>query len=121
MKKYLIIVADTNDADYITSKHIVDDETIEKIKPVIEAIKNFKPYRVEVNGMKWSHDHNYTTQERTREDMGGISARDYYVGKNLVTKEEFEIFDELVPFDEYGIHTIESIDILEVFNEYKLL
>jgi hypothetical protein len=117
MKKYLIIVADTNDGDYVTSKNEITDEQIELIKPVIEAIKNFKPY-IGTQPDYWNHlhGHNYTTQECTRLDLGELSAKSLY--GNL---EGFELFDEFCPFDEYGIHTIESVTILVVEEEIKLL
>jgi len=37
------------------------------------------------------------------------------------TLDEFQTFDKLIPYHEYGVHTIESIEIFEVVNEYKLL
>ena len=42
MKKYIIITADTNDADYVTEKHEITDEQIESIQDMIRAIKNCK-------------------------------------------------------------------------------
>ena len=117
MKKYIIIEADTNDGDYTTNKSEITDEQIELIKPMVEAIKNFKPYKVKVPGkMEWTHDYNFPTGECVREDLGQLSAEDFY--KDI---DNFDVFDEFVPYGENGIHTIESIDILIVAEEIKLL
>ena len=101
MKKYIIITADTNDADYVTKKSEITDEQMELIKPMIEAIKNCE------------EEHNYETQDCISETEG---ADEIY--KNVPG---FDLFDRFVPSNEYGIHTIESVEILEVSNEYKLI
>ena len=49
MEYEIRITADTNDADYITSVNTISEEDLEKIKPLIEKIKNFKPYKVKCN------------------------------------------------------------------------
>ena len=117
MKKYIIIKADTNDGDYITNKCEITDEQIELIKPMVEAVKNFKPYNTKVPGkMEWTHDDNYPTGECVREDLGQLSAEDFY--KDI---DNFDTFDQFVPYGEYGIHTIVSIEILEIAKETKLL
>jgi len=38
-KKYIIITADINDGDYVTSINQISDETLETIMPVIEVKK----------------------------------------------------------------------------------
>lgn len=121
MKKYIEIVADTNDADYVTSRVLVTDKILEKIKPVIEAIKNFKPYEVEYESYggrksKTRHDHNYPNGECCREDMGEKTTQDLYG-----YLDGFEVFDEMVPYGEYGIHTIISITLIVVAEETNLL
>lgn len=122
MKKYIIIEADTNDADYIQSKNLITDEKLELIKPLIAEIKNFKSYQGKEYspGKFWNHDYNYPTDDCIRKDLGQLSAQEYYISKGI-SDEIFEIFDELRPYGEYGIHTIESIEILEVINETRLL
>lgn len=115
MKKVITITADTNDGDYVTSNKEITDEELVLIEPVVEAIKNFKPYEVG----RWKHTHNYPTGVVYRGDLGELSAEEYYT--KIVTPKEFETFDELVPYNEYGIHTIESIKVLEIVKETKLL
>lgn len=101
MKKYLIITADTNDGDYVTQKTLITDDKLELLKPMIEAVKNCK------------ENYNYETGEMISETEG---ADEIY--KNVPN---FDLFDSCVPHGEYGIHTIESIELLEVINEQKLL
>ena len=96
MKKYIIITADTNDGDYVIEKSEITDEQIIKITPIIEALK--------------LNDGDFTTNE-----MGNSGEKQFgsFLG--------YELFRQFCPSGEYGIHTIESIEILEVVNEIKLL
>ena len=41
MKYELVITADTNDADYVSETHTVDQKKIDELLPIIEAIKAF--------------------------------------------------------------------------------
>lgn len=96
MKKYIIIKADTNDADYVTEVNEITDEQIELIKPVIEAIKNSPKD-------KYGWGHNYETGEM----INKAYAKELY--GHL---EGFKVFDAFVPYGDSnhpGIHTIESI------------
>lgn len=117
MKQYIEITADTNDADYVNNRCEITNEELELIKPVIQAIKDFKPYvsKTEDGKMDWKHDHNYPNGEFVREDLGEKTAEELY--GHL---EGFEIFNDFCPYGEYGIHTIESIVILKA-EETKLL
>ena len=108
MKKYIIITADTNDADYVSEKTEITDDDIELIKPIIEAIKNTPKDK---NG--WGH--NYETGEA----VDKASAQKLYGHLD-----NFDLFDEFVPSGDPnypGVHTIKSIQILEVVNEITLL
>lgn len=44
-----------------------------------------------------------------------------YVDSGKLTEEEFYFFDEMVPYGEHGVHTIESIELLIVAEERSLL
>lgn len=118
MKKYIIIEADTNDADYVREKNEITDEELEIIKPVIQAIKDFN----EDESIKyqkynwWAVD---SGRERDKEQF--MSPYDRYVKSGKCSEEAFDHFNDFRPYHEYGIHTIESIEILEVSNEYSLL
>lgn len=110
MKKYIIIMADTNDADYVSEKTEITDGDIELIKPIIEAIKK---HPEDKNG--WGAHHNYETGEVVRK----ASAQKLYGHLD-----NFDLFDGLVPSGDPnypGVHTIKSIQILEVVNEINLL
>lgn len=112
MDKYILIKADTNDADYITSCSIITDEEIEEILPVIEAIKNFKPYKgVSKRGSEWVHDSNYPKYENCRSDLGEKNSFELYGHIP-----GYDSFDELVPIGQYGIHSIESIEIIQILD-----
>ncbi len=113
------ITADTNDADYVTEISSISDGDLNKIKPLIAAIKNFKPYKTRVDGLDWSHSHNYPWGEHLpREDLGEKYPREIYKGFD---EEVFQIFEDLIPHGEYGIHTIESIEIAPQIKWEKLL
>jgi len=102
----ICIKADTNDADHIEYTSLISDEVLEDLKPLIEAIKNFKEYTVEVDGMEWTHHHNYPHGECCRQDLGELIPEQYYKG---IHEDVFEQFDELLPYNESGFHTIKSI------------
>jgi len=119
MEKYLYIEADTNDADYITTFDQINDKDLELIKPVIEAIKNFKPYEVisKEYGNMWTHSNNFPIGDCCRKKLGEKSAEELY--GHL---EGFQVFlDDYVPYNEYGIHTIATVQIVEVINVETLL
>lgn len=99
MKKYIIIKADTNDGDYITNQSLITDESIEQLRPIIEIIKSKKG--------------KYETCE-----MG--NPRDTYSVEEL-SDEQLDLFDNFIPYGEYGIHTIEKVQILTVLEEENLL
>lgn len=113
MQKYILIEADTNDADYISTFNPITDEEIELIKPIINAIKGFMPYvGISIRGSEWTHSNNFPTGECYRQDLGEKSAEELYGHLD-----NFDLFDNFVPYCEYGIHTIESIKIVTILEE----
>ena len=104
MKK-IIITVDANDADYLTNIEEISNEDLEKIKPLLEEIKNFKPYE----GRVWregsppsTFNNNYPFGEYSpREDMGELTPEELYLE---IDEEAFEIFNDLCPYGEYGFH-----------------
>lgn len=111
MKKYIEIICDTNDADYITKKSLINDEGLELIQPLINKIKNVK-------------GHNFPNFEDEKDDLIKLYP-DYFTldedGDLIPKTKSSELFLYLIPKGEYGVHTIKSIIILEVINEIKLL
>lgn len=103
MKKLLYISADTNDGDYVSLKTPITEEELEKILPVIAVLKEKKE-----KNRGWA-SHNWVTLDCAR------SAQDYpenmYFG--LLTPEQIEMFQEYVPYGQYGTHTIVEISIIE--------
>lgn len=99
MTKYIYIVGDTNDGDYVAELKKLDPKTEILITPVIAAIKASK------------RSHNFDISE-----YGENDAEEKY-GHLMGYKE----FIDLIPYGEYGIHTIVSIEILEVNYKKKLL
>ena len=105
MKKYIVVEADTNDGDYITEKSLISDEKIEQLKVALAKLGN-------QNGIPWN------TGDMVNEKRGRLSPDTMY--GEILTKQELDLIEEFVPHGEYGVHTIESMEILEVIKEYKL-
>ena len=109
MSKYIYIKADTNDGDYISKKSEITDEQIELIKPVIEQLKFRKDKLNEDKMHNWNEwRHNWETSE-----YSDSTTTDMYVDNGLLTQEQVELFNRFVPFGEYGVHTVESVEILK--------
>lgn len=123
-EKYEIsIKVDTNDADYNTEVSIITKDELELIKPLIKQIKKFKPYTTTI---KYSHSnqhytrehrHNYPYGECLRKDLGEKSPEELYEAD----EEVFNFFHDLMPYNEYGFHTIESIEVTPYVKKEKLL
>jgi hypothetical protein len=121
----IVIQVDTNDADYNTSYNKISKSNLEKIKPLIKAIKKFKPYTVSLppkygySNRTWDHHANWPSGECQRDDLGEKSPRNLYAG--VVSEDVFEMFEELLPYGEHGFHTIESIEVTPYVKKTKLL
>ena len=114
----ITITVDTNDADYNTSVNEISEEDLEKIKPLIAAIRKFKPYTHKFkNGHDWPHRHNYPFGDACREDLGEKPPTELYD----FSEEIFEIFEELFPHTEDGFHTIDSITVCPLIEKTILL
>lgn len=109
----LIMTADTNDADYVTKTSTIELADLRLIEPIIEKIKNFKPYKTLDGKMYWTHDSNWPTGEMRRDDLGEKSPAEIYD----LTEEEAEDFQSYLPYGENGIHTITTIKVVEVVSE----
>lgn len=105
MKQILLIKADTNDGDYVTSEHEVEGflkDNLDVIVKVANAIKNC------------TNRHNWQTG-----DCEVTPLSELY--KDVLTEEDIDFFDEHTPYGEYGIHTIKSVRLLTVTEELKLV
>lgn len=111
MKKYIIIQADTNDADYISNKSEITDEELEIIMPVIKAIRAYEDDET-IKKQKWNWD---------VEGNKDLTPDERYLKSGLVTEEAFDYFNEFCPHSgDTPVHSIDSIELLEVINETKL-
>ena len=105
------IKADTNDGDYVFEESEITFEQAEKIKPLVDAIRRFEPYQGEwMPGQFTNHDHNFPYGECLREDMGEKHIYEIY---SNIPKDSIELFEQLIPYNEYGIHTIESVEVFD--------
>lgn len=106
MKKYIEIEADYNDGDYVTKRTEITDDQLEKLKPIIEAIKNCET------------SHNWETEELCDD----CTPEELYLEKGILTEEQIKFFNKnFKPYSEYGIHSIDSIKLLIVQEEINLL
>lgn len=97
MKTYqLIINADYNDGDNINNTEIVSEEELPRIKSIINTLKK--------TGHNWE----------TNNGFKSVPPEQMY--KGIISEEDIEYFADLVPNGEYGIHTIETIELIEVSN-----
>lgn len=100
-KKYIIIIADKNDADYVKEVTEITDVQIEKIKPVIHEIKHNPIYL----------DGNWVTQKCIEPTPQKV-----YVESGVLSQHQVNLFDSFVPTGDEnypGVHTIESVMIVE--------
>lgn len=123
MSKYeIIIVGDTNDADYVTKISTITEKQLNEIKPLIAAIKKFKPYNGKSeSGYESTHDNNYpygNGEYIPREDLGEKRPEEIYP---QFTRQTHDLFQNFCPYGEDGIHTIESITIQPATKKTKLL
>ncbi len=90
-EKYEIFIkADYNDADYVSSTHKMSEEEIDLIKPLVAAIK--------ANGGDWPA-HEYASGDN-----------DIRVKYKEFSEEAIDLFNDICPCGEYGIHSIESVE-----------
>ncbi len=120
MKYEITIIVDTNDADYRTSVSEIEEEEIDRLMPLIKAIKEFEPYQSKSKTSDYTSMHraNYPTGECCREDLGEKTAEECY---SDISPEIHELFQEYCPCEEHGFHTIESIEITPLVEKEKLL
>ncbi len=124
----ITIITDSNDADYNTLIDDITPENLERIRPLIAAIKKFQPYTVKYKSAarrgaesEWTHDNNWPVGEYgCREDLGEKSPEEIY--KGVVDDDTFEFFSNMIPMDGQGnVHTINSITVCPLQKKEVLL
>lgn len=114
MKTFYVEI-DTNDADYIGRLVEIEDEDVKKWMPLIEKIKNFKPYTgTSDSGREWNHSSNFPVGDCCRYDLGEMDPCELYD----ISEEELDEFIETFELygGEYGFHTITRIVEIEIKN-----
>lgn len=94
IKKVLYMKADTNDADYISKETDLGDYTDGQVGRIRELCRIV----MQQIGHNWPFI-----------DGDWESVVELY--KDTIPEADLEFFDEFVPFDEFGVHTIEAIEI----------
>jgi len=109
----LTIVADWNDADYVKSVCNIDEDELEIMRPLFEAISEFKPYTVKTNsGFELTYSHNYPFGGyHLRANMGEKCPEDLYPN---VSSDAISMFSDLLPMESDGVHSIISIKIRRI-------
>ncbi len=102
MSKYIYIKVDTNDADYVGTLSKISDESLNKIMPLIEEIKNFKPYMCKHNRYTCSHNYPFGELKRSWEK----SVQELYPN---ISEEVFELFEDYIHYTEFGFHSVNEI------------
>lgn len=112
MRKFYVQI-DTNDADYVGQLVEIEDEKVEKWMPLIEKIKNFKPYvGTAKSGSTWNHTSNFPVGDCCRYDLGEMDPCELY---NITEEELYEFRDAFELFaGEDGFHTITEISEITV-------
>lgn len=113
MKTYVVITGDTNDGDYITSRHEVTEKELELVKEVAQAIKDYMNDKT-IKQQKW----NWWAMESNRHNRP--TPKQLYLDTKKVSKKAFDFFYDLTPSCESGIHSIDGIEVLIVAEEYKI-
>lgn len=97
-EQFIVIEADTNDGDYITNQCSITEEELATIMPVIAEITKLKAK----GGNTWD------TREWESEEV-----RPEAVYAEVLTQKQISIFNDYVPYGEFGVHSIERITIIE--------
>ena len=110
------VEVDTNDGDFVGKLVDVSNEDAEKWMPLIEKIKNFKPYSgTSKHGMVWKHHHNFPLSEYRRTDLGEKTPCEIY----NISEDELEdfLFAFRIRGGENGFHTITKIVEVNISNK----
>ncbi len=112
MKKYEICIkVDTNDADYNIAITKITQEVLDKIKPLVKAIKK----KTEEHSKELGHFCNYPFGEYADDDPQRMYPD--------IDEEVFELFQDHCPYSEHGFHTIKMVVVypLPIPNKERLL
>ena len=120
-RKFAIVTVDVNDGDHESHCIEVTEEDAMVLGRVAKALKEFEPYEAQAHGLTIKYEHNFPTGECLRTDMGELPPEEYYLETDKINQEDFLAFMDLVPYTEFGFHTVTEIRILAVIGEIKLI
>lgn len=120
MKHYLVIEGYGDRGHPLTSAKPITQEMVYRFAPLIDAIRDFKPYEA-----KWGPDGKYTTLYTNNFPVSDCISSDrgelgYWELYPHIDEEVLEDFLDYVPTDNRGLHSVESIRILQVELETTL-
>lgn len=101
----IIVTVDVNDADYVSRVEKINDKQLDRIKPLIAAIKKFS----DTNSTYFNWPENPNAANTTPRDM-------YNFPEEII--QEFECF---IPYSEYGIVRVKSVTITPFIEKTQLL
>ena len=115
MSLYLAVTAASEVAVDSTKVTVISEAQLELLRPLIEAIKNFKPYYTHVldNNAKYQHTANFPRGLDYRVRLGEIPAVKLY--KDVVSPEVIELFYTFMP-DDMEINHILGVHVFTVTN-----
>lgn len=109
----ITITVDTNDGDCACAVNSISKEDLDRLKPLIAAINEFKPYKIR----DWFHHQNWPSGDCCREDLGEKEPGQIYD----FPEEIIELFENFLPSSEHGFHTIERIEVCPQRKKIRLL
>jgi hypothetical protein len=126
-KMLLVVRGDYNDADFVTDITPITQKQLDRLLPLFEAIKNFKPYmgchedddKSDPKNYTWKHDHNWGVGEYGyRKDLGAKSIYELYQSEDISKDLIQEFQEEYVPNGGeqagYSLHTIVEIFVVKL-------
>ena len=120
-RKFVIISVDINDGDIESHTIEVSNEQAMVLGRVAKALKEFEPYCIDKNGYARTFRHNFPTGECLRTDLGELPPEEIYLETDKISPEDFLMFMDMLPYTEFGFHTVTEIRILAVIGEIKLI
>ena len=110
MKYEIVVIGDTNDADYVTAINTITEEDLELLKPLIAAIQA----KTTANRRRPDSRHNWDVTDCADEDQTPTKLYPQFA-------DVIELMNAYVPCSETGIHSLTSIYYYEKPKKIKLL
>jgi DNA-binding transcriptional regulator GbsR (MarR family) len=96
--RILLVEGDTNDGDFIDQQTDITKFSEKKLNDIRRIFKIISECK---------ESHNWDTTE-----FSDITPEVMY--KDKLSKRDFNLMEDIIPWDEHGIHTITSVEILDV-------